>query len=266
MVETFPVKYTSRILKASALLDDTKTLLGYWDGSLSVRKNLQRAKEVNIFGKASRKRVEDILTIFRQRYCYDDAVVRALAVLVKGGFPSQALNQVLYFFSVQADRLLYDTVTKIFLPHAQNGQNDVYLEEILKVIKQWVKEGKTTTLWSESTVLQVARNLLTTLRDFGILQGSTKKKIAPLYLMVQSFAFIAFYLHSQQNYGDRLLIHPAWQLFFLSTRSVERLFFEAHQEKLLAYYAAGSVIRIEFPAKNLEEYARALTQRKNQSA
>jgi len=57
--------YTSRIIKASALIADTKVLLAAWDAEQSVAENLDRARRENIFGKTSRKRVEDILLIFR---------------------------------------------------------------------------------------------------------------------------------------------------------------------------------------------------------
>src|SRR4051794_15639652 len=60
--------YTSRIIKAGALLDDTKTLLAHWDTQASVPENLDRVRRENVFGKASRSRVEDILAVFRQRY------------------------------------------------------------------------------------------------------------------------------------------------------------------------------------------------------
>ena len=60
--------YRSKIIKAGALLADTKTLLAHWDETRSVSENLDRFRRENIFGKASRSRVEDILAIFRQRY------------------------------------------------------------------------------------------------------------------------------------------------------------------------------------------------------
>ena len=59
--------YTSKIIKAGALLADTKTMLAQWDDNLSVSENLSRFRRENIFGKASRSRIEDILRIFRQR-------------------------------------------------------------------------------------------------------------------------------------------------------------------------------------------------------
>ena len=63
-----PPAYTSKIIKAGALLADTKTLLSHWDVDATVPENLDRISRENVFGKASRSRVEDILAVFRQRY------------------------------------------------------------------------------------------------------------------------------------------------------------------------------------------------------
>jgi Arc/MetJ-type ribon-helix-helix transcriptional regulator len=49
--------YTSKIIKAGALLADTKTLLSHWDMRASIRENLDRMRRENIFGKASRSRM-----------------------------------------------------------------------------------------------------------------------------------------------------------------------------------------------------------------
>ena len=97
--------YTTKIIKAGALLADTKTLLTHWDLDCSVQENLHRIQHENIFGKASRSRVEDILRIFRQRYLAEEAVIRALVVLVKNRFPASALDRILYFHSAQSGRL-----------------------------------------------------------------------------------------------------------------------------------------------------------------
>jgi hypothetical protein len=102
---------------------------------------------------------------------------------------------------------------------------------------------------------------MATLRDFGVLQGRVHKRLAPMYLPVEAFAYIAFFLHQGQPSGERLLNHPEWRLFFLSPQAVERFFVEAQQCHLLEYYAAGSVIRITFPAQSIEEYAHALVER-----
>src|SRR3954470_13447282 len=78
--------YSSKIIKAGALIGDTKTLLSHWDATASVAENVDRVQRENVFGKASRSRVEDILAIFRQRYLAEESVTKALVALVRGKF------------------------------------------------------------------------------------------------------------------------------------------------------------------------------------
>jgi len=113
--------YTSRIIKAGALLPDTKTLLSHWDLTESVPTNLQRLQRENVFGKASRSRVEDIVGIFRQRYLTEPSVTRALVTLVKMRLPASALDRILYFHAAKADRLLHDVVSEILGPMSAKG-------------------------------------------------------------------------------------------------------------------------------------------------
>lgn len=253
--------YTSRIIKAGALLDDTKTLLSHWDVTASVPENLERIRRENIFAKASRSRVEDILAVFRQRYLVEADVVKALVVLVKNRFPAASLDRVLYFHAARADALLHDAVTEILIPMQAQGTIDISPVAVQKVLAKWVEKGLTTSAWSENSTVRVAQGLLSTLRDFGVLQGAVNKRIAPTYMPITAFAYIAFYLKQHQPSGAKLLEHPNWKLFFLNRELVERFFFEGNQHHLLEYQAAGTVTRLTFPATTLEEYANVLAQR-----
>ncbi len=222
--------YTSKIIKAGALLADTKTMFANWDVTRSVGENLNRFQRENIFGKASRSRIEDILAIFRQRYLISEAVTRSLVNLVQTNFPAEALDRILYFYAAQSDALLHDAVTVVLSGFYNTGKTDVTVRDIQMAISRWVNAGK-------------------------------NKRLAPIYLPVEAFAYLAFYLQQHQPSGERLLDEPEWQLFFLSRHAVEQFFLEAHQQHLLEYHAAGSIIRITFPAASIEEYAHALTQR-----
>src|SRR3954471_10286464 len=104
--------YSSKIIKAGALLADSKTLFAHWDLAASVQDNMDRMRRENLFGKASRSRVEDVLAIFRQRFLTEDAVTRALVVLVRGKFPTASLDRILYFHAARSDRLLRDVVAE----------------------------------------------------------------------------------------------------------------------------------------------------------
>lgn len=253
--------YSSKIIKAGALIGDTKTLLSHWNANESVAENTDRIQRDNVFGKASRSRVEDILAIFRQRYLAEECVTKALVSLVRGKFPASALERILYFHSARADQLLHDAVTEILVPMHERGLVDINVQEFQRSLAKWVAEGKTTGHWSEPTITRIAQGLLSALRDFGILQGAVNKKIAPSYLPTDAFAYIVFYLKQHQPSGAKLLELPDWKLFFLSREGVERFLFEAHQRELLEYHVAGSVTRLTFPANTLEEYANVLAQR-----
>jgi Putative inner membrane protein (DUF1819) len=253
--------YSSKIIKAGALLADTKTLLAHWNPALPAQANLDRLRRENIFGKASRSRLEDVLAIFRQRFLGEEGVTKALVVLVQKRLPAAALDRILYFHAAQADRLLYDVVIEILLPLQARGITQIDVLEIQRPLKKWVEAGKTSGKWSDPTIIRIAQGLLSTLRDFGVLQGAVRKSIAPTYLPLAAFAYLAFYFKQHQPSGAKLVELPDWNLFFLPREGVERFLFEAHQHKLLEYHAAGSVTRLTFPANSLEQYAHVIAQR-----
>jgi len=255
------VKYSSKIIKAGALLADTRILLSHWNTDSSIQENLERLRHENVFGKASRSRVEDILAIFRQRYLTEREVTKALVRLVDQQFPAPSLDRIFYFHTVRADQLLHDTVTDVLVPLNASGITDIHVAQIEKVLMKWVGEGRTKGNWSEPTIRRIAQGLLSTLRDFGILTGSVNKRIAPAYLPLGVFCYVAFFLKQHQPSGAKLLDLPDWRLFFLTRDGVERFLFEAHQSHLLEYHAAGTVTRLTFPVNTLDEYANVLTQR-----
>ncbi len=253
--------YSSKIIKAGALLTDTKTLLANWDVRQSVPDNLELFRQENMFGKASRSRVEAILKIFYQRYLTDESVTKALVNLVNKNFSSEGLNRILFFHATQSDRLLHDVVTDLLSSMYEMGRYDIGTNDVKTWISKQINQGKTQGAWSDTTITRCAREVLATLRDFGILQGAVKKQLAPSFVPVEAFAYVALYLKQKQPSGAKLIYDPAWQLFFLPHKAVERLFVEAHQAHLLEFYAAGSIIRIDFPTESIEEYTNVIAQR-----
>jgi hypothetical protein len=126
--------YSSKIIKAGALLADTKTLVSQWAATETVPENLRRFRQENVFGKASRSRVEDILAVFRQRYLADEEVIKALRVLVQKRLPSASLDRILYFHAAQSDRLLHDAVVEWLFPLQGRGVSDIDVDEARRLL------------------------------------------------------------------------------------------------------------------------------------
>lgn len=255
--------YSSRILKAGALLDETKTLLSLWDEFASTIDNIARFQRENMLGKASRSRANDILMAFRQRYLVDERVMRSLILLIKGRCPAESINRILYFHTAMSDSLIHDFAAFFVSSKYRKGMQNISVDETAEWIKKKISAGKTVRPWSDNTIQRSARGLMSTLRDFGVLKGLRDKQIAALYVPVGAFCYIAFYLHLLGLSGKSLLESAEWRLFLLEVQDVERLFIDAHQVHLLEYRSAGSVIRIDFPVATMEEYSRVILEREH---
>lgn len=167
----------------------------------------------------------------------------------------QIVRPVYYWISAKAEPLLGDFCREFILPRFTTVRTGIGTEDVLN----WLA-GKGCP-WSEAATIRVARGLLAALRDFGILEGRARKRLANLALPLPAFAYLALCLRRQGAASRSLLAHEDWQLQLLTPGDVEHLFLLAHQERLLEYHAAGSTISINFPTESLEEYAHVITQR-----
>lgn len=253
------IKFTSKLLKTTALIDDTSLFLTYWDNDKTKEQNLQIIRDDNLLNKKSRSRVVDILKIFNQRFLFNDDVIRSLSYLQKKGVSKEVMLPLLYYFSVKNDLFLNDFVIEFLQPRYENGQNDIPISVAVNVVKQWNEEGRTTANWSDETVLHIAQHALATLRDFHLLEGGVNKRITPLFVPDQAFAYLALFMSLNGINGERLVRNPEWKLFFMTPELIERFFLSCHQEGYLSYHAAGSIYRIEFSHKSLEELCHEFT-------
>lgn len=254
--------FSSKVTRSSALLEETKILLRYWDSAHTIKENLEQFQSENVLGKSSRQRVAHVLMPFKQRYAKSQEQIHILAFLShQSTFSDDALNVLLFFYYLRSDLLVRELATEV-LPALKYAQKlNVRPEDIEPYIREWVDQGRTLGEWSDSTIHVIAINALTALRDFGILSGISVKTFAEIRVPVNAFALLAFLLHREEPSGEKLISHPEWRIYNLSPELVEANLIEAHGNKLLEFYAAGSIIRLDFPTDNLEEYARIVAGR-----
>lgn len=238
-----------------------RRLLLEWDGAPGCAERIIRANAVSA---PSRYRVLDVVTrTFIPRFVQSEPadLWRAVRVLEQAHWPQGALLPIHYYAAAAAEPLLWDFVVEALNQKLAHGHPEVRVSDVLRFLDRSSDTRFQAARWSKEVSIRVARGLLAALRDFGVLSGAVKKRLTPLYLPPESFAFLARVRHELGSRGHPALRDECWRLFFLGETAVERLFLEAHQRKLLSYLAAGSVIRIDFPGASLEDYARELAQR-----
>jgi hypothetical protein len=246
--------YTSRLQKGGALLEDMRQLVRHW-GEDPVRAQRDAGIRSNILNKETRNRLTDVYQrAFLPRFV--NGPIRNAWRLVRALEDAEAsaavLRPVYYWITATAEPLLGDFCREVLYAR----QADARIGVDTPLVLSWLNDKGCP--WSPDVATRVARGLLAALRDFGILQGRARKRLADPAPPLRSFAFIAFCLRRQGTTTRELLVHRDWQLFRLAPENVERLFLQAHQERLLEYHAAGSIISVEFPTDSVEEYARVV--------
>jgi hypothetical protein len=247
--------------KGGALLAEMRRLVLVWNDRSDAA---DRIVAGNALSAPSRTRARDVVNrAFVPRFVRSNPsnLWRSVGTLERGGWSTPALLPVHYYATAAAEPLMWDFVTDVLFDRVSSGRSEIRIEDVERFLRASPPERFVGHRWSSAVTLRVARGLLAALRDFGILRGAVRKQVSPLYLANESFAFLARLRHELGRRGVAQLRDPCWRLFFLTDVAVERFFAEAHQRKFLTYHAAGSTIRIEYPAPNLEEYARELVER-----
>lgn len=256
-------RYTSMMIRAGAMIPEARWFLIAWDWSESMAANADRIQARNMLGAASRAQAATWVNVLMRRFWKGSVPVGAALTSV-AKHPAAAdvwLKPLLYFFTAQADYTLRDLVLSVVQPRYRTPLHTLTIEqEFYSQASTWSATGQTARPWSSDTARRVSRSAVSALRDFGVLRRPGDK-ISPPVLPLPAFSLIAFWLHEQASSGMRLLTNPEWGLFLLDAADVEAKLLEAHRCKLLEYQAAGSTVRVDFPAATLPQYARLMAAR-----
>ena len=253
--------YHTRIQKGGALLEDMRLLVRSWVNgggethpsparSLLRKKTLARSKDT-------------FIRAFNPRFLHGDPpdAWKLVRCLEDANADPEVLGPIYYWVTARSDRLLYDFVTQELIHVARSGDGSVRIEETTAWIRGQLKH--THQQWAPTVTLRVARGMLAALRDFKILDGAARKRIAPVHLPTESFCYLAFCLRHLGFDGESLVNHSDWKLFLLTPSLVERLFLDAHQRGFLSFYSAGRIYKIDFPATQHAAYAHVLLGKKS---
>jgi hypothetical protein len=248
--------FTSNILKGGALLDDARRLVEVWDIGETVPWNLGRISDANLLAKPSRARADAVLQrVLRPRLVEPGPqVIEAMKGLLDS---PRGFIEAYYFEASRDDGLLAVCAEDLLFGWWESGRMVVDVNEVAIWLGELAARNETLR-WADSTRIEVARHLLTALRDFGVLSGATRKEFSRASLSVAGFGYVAFRLHELGASSRGLLASPVWRRWFLDRGRITELFHEAARHGLLRYSAAGSAVRVDWLQESLSEVVRAV--------
>ncbi|MDI6893775.1 MAG: DUF1819 family protein [Bacillota bacterium] len=252
--------YTSNLMKGGALLGETFHLLRLWQPEEDFTDFSQRVASQNMLAKSTRSRSRDVLTrVFRRRFLkHGEEPARILKVLIEAGIARDVVVLLIYYWTALAERLLFDFVVERLWDLWAEGRVYVTTDDVLDYINELAVRGRMRGTWSEHIRRKTARGLLAALRDFGVLEGRTRKRIRGMRLPWEVAAIVAYDLRRRGVTPVELVESSVWRLFLVGEAQLRQVLAEVQQEGLITLQQAGSVVCIDWAYDGAEEVAHVI--------
>jgi hypothetical protein len=252
----------ANLTKGASSAGDIVRLLREWHPGGDVRAFQRRLVDENVLGRTTRARAADVVhNVLARRYFPQGSEQPAsrLAVLVNAGAPADVVGRLLYYHAALAEHLLYRVVTESVFETRERGMEWIDVYDLRRFVSGLSASGATVRPYSESVVEKIAGAVLTTLRDFRIVTGTQRKRIAPVHVPHEVVGYVAYALREEDASAKRIVEHPDWRLFLLSPSEAEAAILEADRYGHFRYQSAGDVRRFDWTHDSLDAYVDALT-------
>lgn len=161
---------------------------------------------------ATRSTIVRIIKARLTRWNPPDWVLGELAGLASN-HDTDALKAALLLHVARQDTLLYDVVLQVIAPRWAALTRDVSRADVQRFLDAAETTRPEVAGWSRETREKLAGNLLSILRDYGLLTGTGHKRIMEPLVPAGVVAHLTQLLLAEGFSTDELPQHPDWQLW-----------------------------------------------------
>ena len=167
----------------------------------------------------------------------------------------------LYYEFCKVESILYDAIVSPICSRFAAGFNGVEISDLQAWLDNVETEHPEVTNWSPQTRKKVLSNILTVLRDFGLMSGVNRKSFEQVFVPASLAGYVLYSLQeSLEKFGPRTVIEsPDWRLFFLDESDVVTLLKELSHEGHCRFQKQGEVMTLDLKWPNLEGYVETIT-------
>ena len=187
------IKYNTNLAKGTGFVNETLTLINYYQRGQEKQAFLKECLLTNILDKATEKRTKDLITlVFYDRYWKKGNVILLLQLMREKGASLSVMKKLFLVFTARANLVLYDFLKIIYEANLKH----VELRHALDFINEAISSGLAPS-WSEAMIKRTASYLLSCLRDFDLIgKGNIFLKSYPEMIVVN------FFLHEMHFSGQ----------------------------------------------------------------
>lgn len=125
----------------------------------------------------------------------------------------ETLQAALLLHVSRQDALLYDFVQDVVAPRWQEGIRDVTRADVQRFLDAAEAQHPEITRWSHETREKLAGNVLSILRDYGLLAGTAKKRIVEPLVPDSVVGHLVRLLREEGVAEAEIPYHPDWNLW-----------------------------------------------------
>lgn len=256
--------YTTRLQAGLGLVPETQRLLSLWQPGMGGPALLRAALASGQFPNMTARRLRNIvLEGFAPRFLVEEARPARLLKELGGELSGPDARQLLFLYTCRANSVFADFVAEVYWERYAAGSPAVGKADALDFVQRAVADGKTTTRWSESTIIRVSGYLLGTCADFGLL-GPMRRGARPLLPFRPTGRVVSFLAHDLhfRGLGDGAVIgHSDWRLFGLQPDDVLAELKRLALTGEVIVQSAGAIVQIAWRNASMEEVAHGFARR-----
>lgn len=194
-METIPTPtYSSTLSGKGALLDETLAVLREIDHGHSIDDAKTKVMDHELLAKTTMRTRKGVWDSIHVRYLADADNAQILARMVVHAPDRQTQRLVLFYELCRSSPILRDTTIYYVYPRYAGGYSRIDKTDINAYSDDIAPEHPELMEWSPQTRDKVVSNVLTILRDFGLLQGLQHKEFSRLYLPLATFVYVLYRL------------------------------------------------------------------------
>jgi hypothetical protein len=152
-----------------------------------------------------------------------------------------------YVHYTRRDRLTFDFVTGKLWEMWQNKAVEVRRNDVLDFLAASEVHHPQIRSWRESTRKKLAGNMLSALRDFGLLKGVQRKILQPPIILPHVALHLCRLLYGEGLRGRSLLEAGDWRLFLWEAHDVAEVLSQLAQQGKLRFERSGRTVILDVP-------------------
>jgi len=257
-VEKADLPYNSRNSSKGSLLTESEIVFSYL---IRNNCNLESARHAvfhdNILAKRTYQTRKRCWAVLHSRYFpskWNNVHINPIIAIYKSNTSDSIKRGVLYYHFATSDLLTYEVTTKLIYSLAHKGFTNMSPRIINEFLDSRADSHPEINVWSYNTRNRLISHYLSSLRDFGILEGKARKNIRYPVVEEALFLYIATVLKDCGKSSKDILASEDFKLFLLTPADVTNRFIEASQNNKIKFRKSGKIVSLEFPWETTHDY------------